>query len=177
MLRPWLRRLGYADVSRLSRLDWNYVRPLGRPRRSAQLGHGGCIGASIDSVSTPYRAVNSLPGAGSIPDEYITANNTWGPLSRRVVRQADQLTMGWKKALPRFPFDMVSQSSLRFMTGSYEFAAIPFAYELVQRMIHGALDFSHLEAPSGRSKNYMPGSVRMDIGVAHLCGIRVLLET
>ena len=72
----------------------------------------------------------------SIHDEDFSAKNTWGPVSQGIVHQVDQLAMGWKKVRPRLSYKMVSLAVLWFMTGAYEFAAIPFIYEPIRRMVN-----------------------------------------
>ena len=80
-LWPLLQRSQCADVTRLTRIDCGNVQKFDRPRKSVQLGPGGCIGLDVGSISTPDRAADSLPDTDSIADEDFIANNTRAPVN------------------------------------------------------------------------------------------------
>ena len=147
LLRPTLRRLEWSDISRLGGLGWRNVQKIDRGRRSLQLGPGGRVGAVIDSHSESYPSVDSLPYTDSIRGEDYSANNTWWPVSKKMVLRATHLAMWWSKVLPLFSYRMANRAGLWFTPGTYEFATSPFVYELVRRMVAGSLELRHLEEP------------------------------
>ena len=153
LLWPWNTRRRCDDVQRLSRINWNNVVPSHsiqiRPSRlSLQLGPGGCIGPADLFLQTPYPGIDSLPDTDSLPDEDFTGNHPWGEVNSALVIQPRNLTLGWRRVIPRISYKMVMEDGVNFLTGWYSFASQPFIYELVRRMIRGTLEWSHLAAPT-----------------------------
>ena len=79
MLWHWNKRRLCSDIVNLSNLIWLNVTPshdLPRSRRSAQLGHGCCIGLAETSTNSLYQATDSISDTDSLPGEEFSANNT-----------------------------------------------------------------------------------------------------
>ena len=151
MLRwPWRSRLQCQDVIQLSRVIWFNVEPsfnLDRHRRSVQLGPGGCIGLAETKLTTDYPMSDALSDSDSIPDADFSANHTWGPVNRSLVQHAYAVTEGWRNTYPVLSYKMITRPGVMFNTGMYEFAELPFVYEVARRMLANSLVGSHLEAP------------------------------
>ena len=112
-----------------------------------QLGPGGCVGLADITSSSIYPAIDSLSDSDSIPDDEFSSNHTWGPVNSSLVSQAYRLTDGWRREQPRLSYKMITQAGLWFATGMYEFAQLPFVYEIVRQMLNGSLSDAHLPAP------------------------------
>ena len=150
MLWPWLTRCRCADVTNLSNVYWCNVTPsfdLPRHRRSIQLGPGGHIGLTEVSGSSLYPAAETLSDTDSLPDDEFSGNHTWGPINQGTVEHAYRVTEGWRRTIPRLSYKMLTEAGDWFLTGMYEFAQMPFIYEVVRRMLTNSLEDSHLPAP------------------------------
>ena len=56
-------------------------------------------------------------------------------------------TFGWRGTYTSLSYKMIAQAGVVFNTGMYEFAQMPFVYEIARRMLLRTLADSHLEAP------------------------------
>ena len=133
-----------------NRLVWaNVARPC--LARSVDLGPGGTVGKSPFTMRTKFPGAHAQSLCSSLDDEDYTGNFKRGvSVSRR--HESNELwpflfENGWVHRKFQFTYKRVWYARRAFDQGLYNFAFLPFFYELLRMIPRRMLDFRHLYAP------------------------------